>query len=197
MAVTTRVRESCGGESFAGSLGEFGACLDWSQRDSEVRGGGFRRWGRVPLLVMSARVRLRFFSHFRGSRRVNLALAFGGRFGISLRSGRDLRRNEEDIGPHKASAKFTRRFRKWRKSPREQGTTLAEIPPPRTGVPLGPIQAGELSKASANDLRRNSLGLLCTAIPDLPWRSRRDCALGLLCSASSAPLRSFSLLRSC
>jgi len=56
---------------------------------------------------------------------------------------------DPEIALHKASAKFTRRFREMEKIAREQGTTLAEIPRPELESLWDQSKQRELSKASA------------------------------------------------
>jgi len=56
---------------------------------------------------------------------------------------------DPEIALHKASAKFTRRFREMEKIAREQGTTLAEIPRPQLESLWDQSKQRELSKASA------------------------------------------------
>ncbi|HTB94946.1 MAG TPA: nucleoside triphosphate pyrophosphohydrolase [Candidatus Sulfotelmatobacter sp.] len=56
---------------------------------------------------------------------------------------------DPEIALHKASAKFTRRFHEMEKIAREQGTTLAEIPPPQLEFLWDQSKQRELSKASA------------------------------------------------
>jgi nucleoside triphosphate diphosphatase len=56
---------------------------------------------------------------------------------------------DPEIALHKASAKFTRRFREMEKIAREQGTTLAEIPRPQLESLWEQSKQNELSKASA------------------------------------------------
>jgi len=56
---------------------------------------------------------------------------------------------DPEIALHKASSKFTRRFREMEKIAREQGTTLAEIPRPQLESLWGQSKQRELSRASA------------------------------------------------
>jgi MazG family protein len=56
---------------------------------------------------------------------------------------------DPEIALHKASAKFTRRFREMEKIAREQGTTLSEIPRPQLESLWDQSKQRELSKASA------------------------------------------------
>jgi uncharacterized protein YabN with tetrapyrrole methylase and pyrophosphatase domain len=56
---------------------------------------------------------------------------------------------DPEIALHKASAKFTRRFREMEKIAREQGTTLAEIPRPQLESLWDQSKQRELPKASA------------------------------------------------
>jgi uncharacterized protein YabN with tetrapyrrole methylase and pyrophosphatase domain len=56
---------------------------------------------------------------------------------------------DPEIALHKASAKFTRRFREMEKIAREQGATLAEIPRPQLESLWDQSKQRELSKASA------------------------------------------------
>src|SRR5882762_7126163 len=56
---------------------------------------------------------------------------------------------DPEIALHKASAKFTRRFREMEKIAREQGTPLAEIPRPELESLWDQSKRNELSKASA------------------------------------------------
>jgi tetrapyrrole methylase family protein / MazG family protein len=56
---------------------------------------------------------------------------------------------DPEIALHKASAKFTRRFREMEKIAREQGTTLSEIPRPQLESLWDQSKQRELSKASS------------------------------------------------
>jgi len=56
---------------------------------------------------------------------------------------------DPEIALHKASAKFTRRFRQMEKIAREQGTTLAEIPRPQLEFLWDQSKQTELAEASA------------------------------------------------
>ena len=56
---------------------------------------------------------------------------------------------DPEIALHKASAKFTRRFREMEKIAREQGTTLAEIPGPQLESLWDQSKQRELSQASS------------------------------------------------
>jgi MazG family protein len=56
---------------------------------------------------------------------------------------------DPEIALHKASAKFTRRFRQMEKIAREQGTTLAEIPRPQLESLWDQSKQLELSKATS------------------------------------------------
>jgi MazG family protein len=56
---------------------------------------------------------------------------------------------DPEIALHKASAKFTRRFREMEKIAREQGTTLSEIPRPQLESLWDQSKQRELSKAPA------------------------------------------------
>jgi tetrapyrrole methylase family protein / MazG family protein len=56
---------------------------------------------------------------------------------------------DPEIALHKASAKFTRRFREMEKIAREQGTTLAEIPRPQLESLWDQSKQNELLKATA------------------------------------------------
>jgi uncharacterized protein YabN with tetrapyrrole methylase and pyrophosphatase domain len=56
---------------------------------------------------------------------------------------------DPEIALHKASAKFTRRFREMEKIAREQGTTLAEIPRPQLESLWAQSKQRELSKATS------------------------------------------------
>ena len=56
---------------------------------------------------------------------------------------------DPEIALHKASAKFTRRFREMEKIAREQGTTLAEIPCPQLESLWEQSKRNELSKATS------------------------------------------------
>src|SRR5258707_13918762 len=56
---------------------------------------------------------------------------------------------DPEIALHKASAKFTRRFREMEKIAREQGTTLAEIPRPQLESLWDQSKQRELSKATS------------------------------------------------
>jgi len=56
---------------------------------------------------------------------------------------------DPEIALHKASAKFTRRFREMETIAREQGTTLSEIPRPQLESLWNHSKQRELSKASA------------------------------------------------
>ncbi len=56
---------------------------------------------------------------------------------------------DPEIALHKASAKFTRRFREMEKIAREQGTTLAEIPRPHLESLWDQSKRNELSKATS------------------------------------------------
>jgi MazG family protein len=56
---------------------------------------------------------------------------------------------DPEIALHKASAKFTRRFREMEKIAREQGTTLAEIPRPQLESLWDQSKQSELSKATS------------------------------------------------
>src|SRR6266478_3845896 len=56
---------------------------------------------------------------------------------------------DPEIALHKASAKFTRRFREMEKIAREQGTTLAEIPRPHLESLWDQSERNELSKATS------------------------------------------------